>query len=73
MNTARTLVMLEPPIRNVIHRMARIEGVSISSKCRDLIREALELEEDIFWDRAAAAREKTGRKKWLSHREVWKH
>jgi hypothetical protein len=62
--------MLEVPVRKAVRRLADKEGISISSKCRDLIREALELEEDAYWDKEAAAREKTAGK-FLSHGEAW--
>ena len=71
MHTARTLVVLEPLMREAVRRIAEKEGVSISSKCRDLIREALELEEDSFWNQKASAREKPKPKKWLSHQQIW--
>lgn len=71
MHNTRTLVLLEEPLRQLICRIARKEKISISSKCRDLIRQALSLEEDAFWDQTAAAREDTAPKHWLSHDDVW--
>jgi len=46
--------------------------VSLSLKVRDLVREALEMEEDIALAQFADSRDKTfSRKKSLKHDEVW--
>jgi hypothetical protein len=71
MHKARTLVTLEPPLREAVRRAAIKEHVSISSKCRDLIRHSLELEEDTYWNDVAAAREKSAGTRWLSHDQAW--
>ena len=68
----RLNVVLEPPIYFTIVKMAKREGVSLSLKARDLIREALEFCEDAYWVKQAEARERTLKdKKTLSHRRVW--
>jgi len=51
MSTQRTLVSLEPPVRDLIKQMAKEKGISISSLCRDLICEGLEIFEDRYFDR----------------------
>lgn len=73
MNGQRTLVMLEPPLRRLVRQMAQANGVSLSSYCRDLIRDALEIVEDRYWASAAARREKGfDWSKGLSHEQVWR-
>lgn len=68
----RLNVVLEKPVYFAVVRIAKREGVSLSLKARDLIKEALEFCEDIHWSRQADAREKTLRlKKGLSHKKVW--
>jgi len=68
----RLNVVLEPPVYFAIVNMARREGVSLSLKARDLIREALEFCEDTFWAKEASRRERTfNRKKALSHKKTW--
>ena len=68
----RLNVVLEPPIYFAIVDMAKKEGVSLSMKARDLIREALEFCEDSFWAKEAKGRERTfSHKKALSHKKVW--
>jgi hypothetical protein len=68
----RINVVLEEPIYYNIARLAKRDGVSLSLKVRDLVKEALEIEEDIALSQFAEKREKTfERKKTLSHDEVW--
>lgn len=68
----RLNVVLEPPVYFTIVKMAKKEGISLSLKARDLIREALEFCEDAYWTRQADARERTFRHtKALSHKKVW--
>ncbi len=68
----RVNVVLEKPLYNAVERLAKREGVSMSLKVRDLLKEALEIEEDIALALIAGEREKTlKKKKALSHEEVW--
>ena len=68
----RVNVVLEKPLYANIERLAKRDGVSLSLKVRDLVREALEMEEDIALARFADSRDKTfSRKKSLKHDEVW--
>ncbi|MDD4765900.1 MAG: antitoxin, RHH family protein [Atribacterota bacterium] len=72
MSNQRTLVSLEPPVRDLIKKMAKERGISISSLCRDLVFEGLEILEDRYFDLIASQREKDFN--WedaLSHEEVW--
>jgi len=55
----RINVVLEKPLYRHIQRLARDEGVSLSLKVRDLIKEALEAHEDIALAEFAEDREKT--------------
>ena len=68
----RVNVVLEKPLYTNVERLAKRDGVSLSLKVRDLLREALEMEEDIALGRFAEAREKSfNRRKSLKHEEVW--
>jgi len=70
----RLNVVLEPPVFRSVKRLADREGVSLSLKARDLIREALELYEDAHLAGVAQEREATfDRKKALTHEQVWAH
>jgi len=72
MSNQRTLVLLEPPVRDLITQMAKEKGISISSLCRDLICEGLEIFEDRYFDRIASEREdKFSWEHSLTHKEVW--
>ncbi len=68
----RINVVLEKPLYKNVERLAERDGVSLSLKVRDLVKEALEIEEDIGLIKIAENREKTfNRKKSLKHDEVW--
>ena len=68
----RLNVVLEPPVYFAIVKMAKKEGVSLSLKARDLIRDALEFCEDTYWAKQAQSRERTfNHKKAFSHSKVW--
>lgn len=68
----RLNVVLEAPVYFAIVRMAKKEGISLSLKARDLIKEALEFCEDAHWARQAETRERTfTRRRALSHKHVW--
>lgn len=68
----RINVALEKPFCHNIERLAKRDGVSLSMKVRDLIKEALEIEKDIALSRFVQNRETTfERKTALKHEEVW--
>ena len=68
----RINVVLEKPLYSAIEKLANRDGVSLSLKVRDLVKEALEIEEDIALATLAEKREKTlDRTKTLKHHEVW--
>lgn len=49
---------------------ARRDGVPVASKAAELLRNALELEEDLAW--CAIIKERTSKKvKLLTHKQVW--
>ncbi len=68
----RVNVVLETPLYNSVEHLAKRDGVSLSLKVRDLIREALEMEEDVALAVLAEKRERTFSKtKSLKHDKVW--
>ena len=68
----RLNVVLEPRIYAGISQLASRQGISRSLAARDLLKEALELHEDAFWNEKANQRQKTfSAKRVLSHQEVW--
>ncbi len=68
----RINVALEKPLYDSIKRLAKKDGISLSLKTRDLVKEALEIQEDIALSAFAEKREHTFRKaKSLKHNEVW--
>ncbi len=70
----RVNVVLEQPLYEALSRSARRDGVSLSLKARDLLKAALEIEEDVVLARLAEERERSfDRKKGLTHSQVWAH
>ena len=68
----RINVVVDPPLYELIEQLAEKQGVSMSLVTRDLIKEALEMEEDIALGQLAAERESTyNRDASLSHEDVW--
>ena len=69
----RVNVVLERPLYDALGRLARREGASLSTKARDLLRDALETHEDLALAEIAAQRERAlDRSKALSHAAVWR-
>lgn len=70
----RLNVVLEKPVLQSVQQLAKRDGVSLSMKARDLIREALELHEDAYLGQRAQERAATFvRSKALTHEQVWVH
>ena len=69
----RLSVVLDPVLHKSLDKLARQEGISLSLAARDLIKEGLEIREDMYWQEMVQEREKTfSYKKSLSHEDVWK-
>ena len=69
----RINVVLEEPLYLQIKLLARKEGISLSTKVRDLIKESLETQEDISLTGIAEDRNQSRNDtNTLSHDEVWK-
>lgn len=67
----RLNVVLERPVYQSVKQLARRDGMSLSLKARDLIRDALELYEDAYWVQEAKAREATFRRdEALTHEQM---
>lgn len=68
----RINVILEEPLYATIEQLAKRDKVSLSLKVRDLVKEALAVEEDVALSLFAEERETTFRKATaLKHNEVW--
>jgi hypothetical protein len=68
----RINVVLEKPLYHTIEKLANRDGISLSLKVRDLVKEALEIKEDTALSAFTLKRERTfTRTKALKHHEVW--
>jgi predicted DNA-binding protein len=69
----RLNVVLDQNMYNILVKLTHKEGISLSLMARDLIKESLELYEDMYWENIAREREKDfSYKNALSHKDVWK-
>lgn len=69
----RLNIVLDKTLMHSLSRLAKKDGISLSLKARDLIREALELEEDAYWSQKADKRAKTfSQTTSLTHQQVWR-
>lgn len=68
----RINVVLDNPLYKNIKYLAERDGVSLSNKARELIKDAIEIQEDLYLAEIAQSREKTlTDSNNLSHEEVW--
>ena len=66
------VIVLEKPIYDIVGRIAREEGTSLSTVVRDLVKEAVEIRENIALTHLATDRERIfSRRRALSHKEIW--
>ena len=69
---ARVNVVLEKPLYAAVDEIAKRQGLSRSMVVRDLVREAIELREDLALAAFAQRREESfGGKKADTHEDVW--
>ena len=69
---ARVNVVLEKPLYAAVDEIAKRQGLSKSMVARDLIREAIELREDLVLAAFAEDREKMfDVKKAIAHEDIW--
>ena len=70
----RINVVLEEPLYEGLRRWAKREGVSLSLKVRDLLKEALGAEEDRALVQLGEMRARTfDRSNALTHSQIWAH
>jgi predicted DNA-binding protein len=68
----RINVVLDANLYRNIQFLAETEGVSLSAKVKELIKEALEVQEDLYLAALAEEREKTWDKSMSrTHDEIW--
>jgi predicted DNA-binding protein len=68
----RINVVLDENLYKNIQLLAESDGVSLSATVKDLIKEALEIQEDLYLAAFAEEREKTWDKSTVrTHDEVW--
>ena len=69
----RLNVVLEHEVYQTLSKIAKKKGISLSLLARDLIKESLDIYEDIYWNEVAEKRDETfSYEKALSHKDIWK-
>ncbi len=68
----RINVSLPRDIDNALSKLSRRDNMPRATKATDLLRTALELEEDIYLGAIASERASTSRSLFVSHEKVWK-
>lgn len=72
MRLPRIICSVEYPVYNMLLHLAKMSGVSLSLKVRDLLKKAIEYEEDEELLQIAKHRDATWNdKKALTHNEFW--
>lgn len=74
MPTTKTRINItaDSDIKKSLVMAAKRDGVPRATKAAELLRIALELEEDLALNNLAEDRLSGGRVNWLSHKKVWK-
>jgi len=68
----RVNVVLEKPLYDALREIAERDNVSLSTKIRDLVREALEANEDLALVQFAEERDATfDRRAAVTHEQAW--
>ena len=68
----RINVVLDMPLYKNVQFLAEKDGVSLSTKVRDLLKEAIDIQEDIYLAAFAEERERTlEMTSTMAHEEVW--
>ncbi len=69
----RLNIVVEKSIYEQVKRIAKKRGISLSLTARDLIKEALELREDLYWSKVVERRADSvkGKRDFLDHSKVW--
>lgn len=71
-NSQRIIVSLEPPLQQAIKALAARDSMSVSSKARDLLLRAVEVDEDESLEALVAARMRTSTGTGIPHAQFWR-
>ncbi|MEQ1499913.1 MAG: hypothetical protein ABL917_00895 [Parcubacteria group bacterium] len=68
----RINITADKDIEKALISSAKRDGVPTASKAADLIRLALDIEEDVFFGNLASERLSAKNTKWVSHKNTWR-
>lgn len=69
--SSKVQVTFDSPIASILSQLAKQEHKTIAGLARELILEALERREDVYFSALADERD-TGKQKTVKHKDAWK-
>ncbi|MBI5786988.1 MAG: hypothetical protein HY446_00330 [Candidatus Niyogibacteria bacterium] len=66
----RINISVSEPLERALSRLAKRDEVPQATKAAELLRIAIEIEEDYVWDKTASARDAKGAR-FVSHKKAW--
>lgn len=67
----RINITVSPEIKQALTKLAERDRVPTATKAADLLREALEIHEDVVWNKIAEKRDKKNAR-YISHEKAWR-
>ena len=67
----RINITADKELQRALKALAKREQVPVATKAAELLKLALELEEDLYFGQLAEYRTRTHKGKYLTHEEVW--
>ena len=66
----RINISVSEPLERALSRLAKRDEVPEATKAAELLKMAVEIEEDFVWDKTASVRDVRGAK-FVSHKKAW--
>ena len=66
----RINISVSPEVNEVIHKLAERDSVTTTTKALELIKKAIQIEEDEVWEALVLKRD-SRKAKYYSHQEAW--
>ena len=66
----RINISVSEPLERALYRLAKRDEVPQATKAAELLRIAVEIEEDYVWDNTASARDSKGAR-FVPHKKAW--
>ena len=67
----RINISVSEDMNRILNKLARRDNVPVATKTSELLKEVIEIEEDVIWEKLVEVRD-TKNAKYLSHKKAWK-